>query len=175
MKRQAGGPAAGVEVVPIRTAHLSGFRACMDSVAKEKRYIAMLKAPPLARVREFVTVNIERGTPQFVALDHRVVVGWCDVIAHRRPGFMHGGTLGMGVRATHRRRGIGSRLLSAALAAAAKVGLLRVELEVYSSNAAAIALYERFGFVREGRKVNARLLDGEFEDLLLMARFSVAE
>ena len=67
-----------------------------------------------------------------------------------------------------RRRGIGSRLLSATLAAARDAALLRVELEVYASNTVAIALYERSGFYHEGRKINARLFNGAFDDVLLM-------
>lgn len=47
--------------------------------------------------------------------------------------------------------------------------LARIELEVFASNVAAIALYERLGFVHEGRKRSARILDGRIEDMLCMA------
>ena len=39
-------------------------------------------------------------------------------------------------------------------------GLERAELEVFGSNRGAVRLYESFGFVREGRKIAARNLDG---------------
>ena len=156
-------------IVPIDSQHVRGFHDCLDSVAREARYIAMIEAPPLKSVTAFVEGNIERGCPQLVALDGDRVVGWSDVIPHRRIGFSHGGVLGMGVRASHRRRGIGRRLLSAALAAARDLGLLRVELEVYASNAAAISLYEKTGFRHEGRKTKARLFNGAFDDVLPMA------
>jgi RimJ/RimL family protein N-acetyltransferase len=40
---------------------------------------------------------------------------------------------------------------------------------VYADNAAALALYERFGFEREGVKRRARYLDGVWRDMVGMA------
>jgi [ribosomal protein S18]-alanine N-acetyltransferase len=66
-----------------------------------------------------------------------------------------------------RRRGVAARLLAAALDEAAGRGLERALLEVRAGNAAAIALYRRFGFRESGRR--ARYYpDGE--DALLMVR-----
>jgi putative acetyltransferase len=45
-----------------------------------------------------------------------------------------------------------------------------VELEVYASNTAAIALYRRRGFEIEGVKRGIRILDGRVEDVVCMAR-----
>jgi RimJ/RimL family protein N-acetyltransferase len=60
----------------------------------------------------------------------------------------------------------------AALRAAEEAGLTRIELEVFASNHAAIRLYERHGFVIEGVKRGARVLDGIVDDLVCMARMS---
>ena len=48
--------------------------------------------------------------------------------------------------------------------------MLRIELGVYADNSRAIALYERFGFVHEGRHRGHALRDGEYVDTLTMAR-----
>ncbi|PBJ83449.1 hypothetical protein CMZ84_02735 [Lysobacteraceae bacterium NML93-0399] len=53
-------------------------------------------------------------------------------------------------------------------------GVRRIELEVYVDNAAATALYERHGFVREGLARGYALRDGSFVDVLLMARLALA-
>ncbi len=66
-----------------------------------------------------------------------------------------------------RRRGVAARLLAAALDEAAARGLERALLEVRAGNAAAIALYRRFGFRESGRRVRY-YADGE--DALLMVR-----
>ena len=50
------------------------------------------------------------------------------------------------------------------------LGLRRIELTVWTDNAAAIALYERFGFEREGLHRAFALRDGEYVDALAMAR-----
>lgn len=51
-----------------------------------------------------------------------------------------------GVISTHRRCGIGSRLLAALLAHADRTGVAEVVLEVRIQNTAARAMYEKFGF-----------------------------
>ena len=50
--------------------------------------------------------------------------------------------------------------------------MTRVELEVFASNARAIRLFERAGFVREGTKRRARFLDGREDDVVCMARLT---
>ena len=47
----------------------------------------------------------------------------------------------------------------------------KVELTVYTSNAAAIALYRKHGFTEIGVVGDYRRLDGEIYDALLMERF----
>ncbi len=61
--------------------------------------------------------------------------------------------LNIGVDPGVRRRGYGMRLLGAALEECRREGASRIFLEVRESNAAAIALYERSGFRRTGRRV----------------------
>lgn len=46
-----------------------------------------------------------------------------------------------------------------------------MELSVYTSNVAAIALYRKFGFEEEGVQLRYRKLDGEYFDVLNMAKF----
>jgi ribosomal-protein-alanine N-acetyltransferase len=71
------------------------------------------------------------------------------------------------VAAPARRRGAGFALVAAALAEAARRGATTAHLEVRASNAAAIALYERLGFVAVGRR--PRYYDAA-EDAVLMSR-----
>ena len=51
-----------------------------------------------------------------------------------------------------RRQGLGERLLRTALQEAEKTGINRALLEVRTGNAPAIALYEKCGFVRVGKR-----------------------
>ena len=162
-------PDSGVRIVPIAEEHIEGFRAVLDAVARERRYLAFLEAPSPQETAAFVRGNIGKGHPQFVALVDGEVVGWCDILPFERPTKSHGGVLGLGVLPGHRGRGIGTALLQAALNAAKASGLTRVELIVREHNARAIALYERLGFVREGLKRNAVRVDGRNENAVCMA------
>lgn len=157
-----------IDIVRIAEAHAAGFHACLDAVAREKRYLAQLEAPALDRTLAFVRDNIAKDAAQFVALDGDLVVGWCDVFPAWPAACQHRGSLGMGVLAAYRGQGIGRRLMAATLAHARSQGLTRVELEVRADNAPAIRLYESMGFVHEGRKRNGDRLDGVYCDSLMM-------
>jgi ribosomal protein S18 acetylase RimI-like enzyme len=142
------------------------FRRCLDVVARERRYLAFLEAPPLAEVRAFMA---SPDLLQLVALVRGELVGWCDTLRKPHEGFRHSATLGIGILPAQRGRGLGRALLRATLDASREAGIRRVELEVYGSNGPAIALYERHGFEHEGIKRGARILDGRSEDVLCMA------
>ena len=62
--------------------------------------------------------------------------------------------ISIGVRPEARRRGIGRRLLEAALAAAAAAGSGRLFLEVAADNWQALALYLSYDFTEVGRRPN---------------------
>jgi RimJ/RimL family protein N-acetyltransferase len=75
----------------------------------------------------------------------------------------------IGVLAEASGKGVGRGLLEEAKRWAAARGLRRMELNVMAHNHRAIALYERAGFVHEGRRVECLLIDGQFLDELCMA------
>jgi putative acetyltransferase len=157
-----------VRIVPIAVEHAASFGECLDAVAREKRYLAQVEAPPPERMLEFVRGSVATDASQFVALDAGRVVGWADVFPAWAPAIAHRGTLGMGVLERYRRQGLGSKLLEACIAKAWSKGLTRIELEVRSDNRAAIRLYERFGFVNEGVKQRAMRFDGAYFDAIGM-------
>jgi ribosomal protein S18 acetylase RimI-like enzyme len=159
-----------IEVVPIARRHLDGFHAVVDSVARERQYLAMLQAPALARTRRFVLDSLKSGAVHVVAVRENEVLGWCDLRPKTAETLRHSAVLGMGVLAGHRRRGIGSRMLTTALALGRERGFLRTELMVRADNARAIDLYRRFGFVVEGNCRGYMRLEDVDYDALLMAR-----
>lgn len=162
----------GVTVRAITMADAEAYRLALDAVCREGRYLSRLAAPPPERSRAFVEENLAAGYPHLVALAEGTVVGWCDIRPGGAPFFSHVGTLGMGVLAPWRGQGIGRRLVDEALAAAWTAGFRRVELEVYASNETAIGLYERAGFVLEGRLRDAVRVGDAFTDMLVMAVFA---
>ena len=69
------------------------------------------------------------------------------------------------VSPTHRRQGIAAALVTAAQEECRRRGIRRLGLEVRESNVAAIRLYERFGFVQDGKR--PRFYSAPVEDALL--------
>jgi RimJ/RimL family protein N-acetyltransferase len=158
-----------VEVARIAAEHVEGFHRAVDFVARERKYLAFLEAPPLDSTREFVMNNIAKGYPQFVAVAGGEVVGWCDLIPKSRPIHVHCGVLGMGLLPPFRGQGNGAALIQATLSEARRIGLVRFELTVHADNERAFALYRKFGFKQEGTMKNAALIDGNYKDVILMA------
>ena len=83
----------------------------------------------------------------------------------------HAASIGMAVHDAYAGRGAGSALMAALVNQADRwLNIRRLELNVYADNARAIALYERFGFEREGVFRNYAWRDGAYVDSLAMAR-----
>jgi RimJ/RimL family protein N-acetyltransferase len=79
------------------------------------------------------------------------------------------GEIGMLVNQEWRGGGVGSALLAAAIEWAREDGLHKLCLSVFPHNARGIALYRRFGFVEEGRRVRQiRRSSGELWDTIEM-------
>ena len=129
----------------------TGWRSASD----ERRYLRSLRRHPDAAV--------------FVAESPEGIVGRLSVARDRHPASAHVADLGLMVAASHRRQGIGWALLEAAADWARGSDIAKLELHVFPHNEPAIALYERFGFVREGhRRAHYRRTDG-YVDAILMA------
>jgi putative acetyltransferase len=161
--------AMSITIAPISLAHAAGFHACLDAVAREKRYLAQIEAPPLERIEAFVRDSVAADAVQFVALDGDLVVGWADIFPAWAHAVAHTGTLGMGLLAAWRGQGLGRPLLQACIDKARAQGITRITLQARADNAAAIRLYERLGFVHEARLRHAMRFDGVYFDALQMS------
>jgi ribosomal protein S18 acetylase RimI-like enzyme len=82
----------------------------------------------------------------------------------------HGfGEIGMAIAREWRGRGVGSALLEAAIEWARERGLHKLSLGVFAHNTAGLALYRKYGFVEEGRRVkHYRRQSGELWDSIEM-------
>lgn len=109
-----------------------------------------------------------RGAPQVVGIAGLHPSG----AALRR---RHAMNLGIAVHPDAHRQGVGHALMAALCDWADRWGqVLRTELTVYVDNAHAIRLYERHGFVQEGRHRGYALRDGRYVDCFSMARLHPA-
>ena len=103
-------------------------------------------------------------------IDHEIVgnIGFTSI---QRPRRKHVGGFGMAVKENHEGKGVGSALLAAVTDLADNwLDLKRLELTVYTDNKAAIALYEKFGFMIEGEARAFAFRNGRYVDAYYMAR-----
>ena len=124
-------------------------------VSEERRYLRSIRRSPHAAV--------------FVAEASEGIVARLSVARDPHPASAHVADLGLMVARSHRGRGIGRALLEQAADWARRVGVSKLELHVFPHNEPAIALYESFGFEREGYRRGHYRRAGELVDAVLMA------
>src|SRR5262249_27834677 len=107
----------------------------------------------------------------FVVDDDGEVVGRLSLARDPHPASRHVADLGLMVAESHRRRGIGKALLERAVDWARESGVRKLELHGFPWNQPAIALYESFGFEREGYRKAHYQRSGEDVDAVLMAYY----
>jgi RimJ/RimL family protein N-acetyltransferase len=125
------------------------------SAGDERRFLRSVRGHPDAAV--------------FVAEVDGTVVGRLSLARDPHPASRHVADLGLMVAAAHRRRGIGRALLERAVSWARSAGVRKLELHVFPWNEPALALYQSFGFEREGLRRGHYLRDGVYVDAILMA------
>lgn len=161
-----------MEVVPptLRQAtadDFDAFRAVYEPIAAEGRWIGG-ELPVDWEARRSFFVEGVTDPRRFVLLaeaDDGTPVGW--ISAEQEAGGRV--AFGMGIVDGHRSTGLGTQLLAAVLGWAKHRGAHKVVLEVWPTNRRAIGLYEKFGFVVEGRHPRHwRRNDGSLWDSLSM-------
>ena len=125
------------------------------SVADERRYLRAVRRHPDAAV--------------YVAEDEGRIVARLSLARDIHPASRHVADLGLMVAASHRRRGVARALLEQSVAWAGSGGVRKLELHVFPWNEPALALYESFGFEREGLRKGHYMRDGVPVDAVLMA------
>ena len=159
---------AGVDIRHAEPSDLEGMLDAYEAVAAEGRYIAgELPIDRGERRARWLERLGDGSTASFVAEAKGAIVGTAGVTG-TGPS-----ELGMLVVPGWRGRGVGSALLRASISWARGAGSHKISLQVWPHNTAAINLYLKHGFVREGylrrhwRRRNGELWDAVIMGLLL--------
>ncbi|MGF6330385.1 putative acetyltransferase [Pseudomonas sp. BS3782 TE3695] len=149
--------------------HIEGITALYNDPAVARQVLQMpFQSTEVWRQR--LMADNERAM-KLVALHQGSVIGHIGLEQFSRIRRSHAGSFGMGVAVAWQGKGVGSKLLAAALDVADNwMNLQRVELSVYADNEAAISLYRKFGFETEGLFRDYAVRDGRLVDTLSMAR-----
>jgi RimJ/RimL family protein N-acetyltransferase len=97
------------------------------------------------------------------------IAGTLTFSAGKRPRLQHAGEFGTTVLRRYWNLGIGSRMLAYLIDWARQTSTIRkINLRVRVDNLPAIHLYEKYGFVQEGRLTREFYLHGQFVDAYMM-------
>jgi putative acetyltransferase len=161
-----------IEGLEIRRAEADDCNAIYEMFRSPKVYEGTLQVPYPSREQWRRRISETDGRYHLVAVSGEHVIGMVSVHTFPdRPRRRHVGGIGISVTEAWQGKGVGKALMQAAIDLADKwLNLTRLELEVYADNEAAIRLYERFGFEREGVMRQHAFRDGRYCDSIMMAR-----
>ncbi len=97
------------------------------------------------------------------------VVGWCALAPYsRRPVYRGVGEVSVYVAQGVRGRGVGRRLLEAAIESARSGGLWTLQAGIFPENEPSLALHRSLGFREVGVRERLGRLDGAWRDVVLL-------
>ena len=160
-----------VEERPSREGDIDQIR---QIYAEPTNYAATLQLPyPSLDLWQKRLSTLPEGSFSLVACRADEVLGQLGIEVHKNPRRRHAANLGMAVKSSARRQGVGSALVAAGVDLAERwLAVRRIELEVYTDNVAAIGLYKKFGFVVEGTLRQYAFRNGETVDVHVMSRIA---
>lgn len=89
---------------------------------------------------------------------------------NERPGYFITADLAIYLHPAYQGKGLGTYLLSQAIAQAPSLGIETLTATIFASNAASIALFQKMGFARWGFMPRVARLEGVEKDLVLVGR-----
>lgn len=165
-----------VEGLQIRRAEPDDYSAVYEMFSSPKVFSGTLQLPYPSREQwRQKLAETPESLYNLVAMVGDRVVGMVSVETFpNRPRRRHVGVIGICVHDEWQGKGVGIALMRAILDLADNwLNLIRLELEVYADNEAAISLYERMGFEVEGTLRQHAFRDGQYVDSKVMARLRV--
>ncbi len=165
-------PPEGVEIRSARPADARQALRLFAEVAAEGRYIRNEDVRWTAReMRKRYRSSWTTEAATIVAVADDRVIGNLGVAREAHPVTRHVASLGMLVAADWRSRGVGSALLAEVFRWARWAGVEKLALTVYPDNDRARRLYEKFGFVEEGRLIGHSKKRHGYDDEIVMGRW----
>ncbi len=156
----------------IRSAEVSDALGVKEIYSQEHAISGTLQPPfpTLEQWKAKLSHKSENSITLVAEIDEKIV-GHLVLLGYSNPRRKHAAYFGMAVHRDFTKQGIGSELLNEAIKACDDwLNISRIELEVFADNAAAIALYKKLGFKKEGVLRKHSYKNGNLLDVLVMAR-----
>lgn len=158
--------------VVVRHAEIRDAEALHEIYSQPALYRDTLQLPhPTLKKWQTRIADLPTGQYSLVACLEDKVVGQLSLMVEPSPRRSHVATFGMGVNENYQGQGVASSLMQEMVNLCDNwLRIERIELTVYTDNAAALALYRKFSFEVEGTGKRFALRDGQYVDAYFMAR-----
>ncbi len=156
----------------IQVHDLPAVNAVLNQIINEKRWLASASGYTLDAHQRLLDCSITNKYPYIVASSEATIIGWCNLLpTNTKTHSMDCCLLSMGLLNEYREQGIGRQLLETCIRDAQSQNIRQIELEVYTDNPIAIALYQSCGFEPQGMQIKEKRAGrpGKY-DILAMAR-----
>ena len=111
------------------------------------------------------------GSFVLIGIDNDKIIGSIDLIRKKRLEEHHVAEIGMCIKKEYRNKGIGKEMFRRVFEICqSEKKIEKIELDVFSNNTAGIKLYEKMGFVFEGKRRNSIVKGNEKIDLIMMGK-----
>ncbi|MCL4319794.1 MAG: GNAT family N-acetyltransferase [Candidatus Thermoplasmatota archaeon] len=144
----------------------AGIIKCMQNVMSEKIYLVSEIYLYTERGQKDILRNPDDLT--LVTVFNGEIVGTMNIQRGFYKKNRHTANLGIAIVSEHRGKGIGRRMIENGIKWCRENGIIKLNLEVFSSNENAISLYKKLGFTIEGQRKGQFLVENTYVDDILM-------
>ena len=143
----------------------------VETIVKAGRYLQKEEPRSLEEEKNFIHETRLKGN-MYTAVERKgKVVGIARVLKGELEMKKHTGIFRTWIHPDSQGLGIGKQVMNYTLRWGRNNNLHKLWLTVFSGNEKAVLVYEKSGFIIEGRQKNQAIIDGKFEDEIFMAYF----
>ena len=122
-----------------------------------------------AQKEDIVSTKAHPASIMLLAMDGEEIAGIGTIHSGNKIKSRHQGELGIVIAKKYQAKGIGTELMNRLIDFCRGNGVTtRIQLDTRCDNEVAVKLYEKLGFVIEGKLPNTTLIDGVYYDLYVM-------
>ncbi len=157
----------------IETDEAQSYYCVVNKIKDEGNYLYYSNRFSFEETKNYVSFHNKSNNPILGAFtEDGKLIGFADFNIGSFDEIKHVAILGMGIIKQYRGKGIGKKLVEKSIESAKRLGVEKLELEVFDTNEIAKKLYKRMGFFEEGRLLRKRKCQGEkYEDIICMGLF----
>jgi RimJ/RimL family protein N-acetyltransferase len=143
----------------------------VETIVKAGRYLQKEEPRSLEEEIKFILETRLKGN-MYTAVERKgKVVGIARVLKGELEMKKHTGIFRTWIHPESQGLGIGKQVMNYTLRWGRTNNFHKLWLTVFSGNEKAVMVYEKAGFIIEGRQKNQAIIDGKFEDEIFMAYF----